>query len=173
MSSASRWSAARAPRCALAPDEYRIKAAFLYNFGRYGKWPEPTFKDREAPLRIAVIASEAFGKVLEHLIEHKKAGTHPALTANFASAQELGERQFLYVPSSEEKNLAQIKRACKDKSVLVVDDSLEVAEHGTQVGFHLDKAKVRFAINTDAVRLAKLEVSTELLELARVIEEGK
>jgi hypothetical protein len=156
-----------------ATDEYRVKAAFLYNFARYVKWPEPVFKDKDAPLRIAVVGSDVFSKVLEDLLKDKKAGTRPVLTSNFATAQELGECQILYVPSSEEKNLPQIKLAYKDRSILIVGDSYAVAEQGTQIGFYLDKSKVRFAINTDAVRAAKLEVSSELLKLAKVIEEPK
>ena len=78
--------------------------------------------------------------------------------------------QMLFVPQAQEKQLKKIQEFYKDKPVLVVAESISAAESGAQIGFYLDKSRVRFAINSGAAKLVKLEISSELLKLAKLVE---
>lgn len=151
-------------------NEYSIKAAYLNNFARYVKWPDNTFKDADAPLCIAVLGEDPFGKVLDDTFKGKTSGTHPIAIKRFESIEKLGDCQLLFVPASEEKNLARLRESTKDKPVLLVTDSLASAENGAHIGFYVEKSKVRFAINTESLKASKLEASSELLKLARILD---
>jgi hypothetical protein len=168
--STSTRAAAPAVAQPTATDEYTLKAAFLYNFARYVKWPDTAFKDKDAPLRVAVVGQDPFGKILDDALRDKKAGTHPIATVRFESIEKLGDCHILFVPASEEKNLARIQELTKDKPILLVTESLSAAEHGAHIGFFLEKSKAKFAVNTESVKASKLEVSSELLKLAKILE---
>jgi hypothetical protein len=155
---------------AATSNEYAIKAAYIHNFARYVKWPDIAFKDADAPLYIAVLGQDPFGKVLDDTFKGKTSGTHPIEIKRFESMETLGDCHLLFVPSSEEKNLARLRESTKEKPILLVADSLSSAENGAHVGFYLEKSKVRFAINTESLKTSKLEASSELLKLARILE---
>lgn len=160
-----------------ASDEYSLKAAFLYNFARGTKWPESAFRDADAPLVVAVLGKDPFGKKLDETLRDKKAGTRRIVIERFEGLDDVGRCHVLFVPATEEKRLDRIRELLDGKPVLIVCESLEAVEHGAQCGFYVEKGKLRFAINTSSVRAARLEVSSELLKLARIVdrsaEEGR
>ncbi len=48
--------------------EYQIKAAFLYNFVQFVKWPPDAFSSPGAPLYIGVLGDDPFNGALEDTI---------------------------------------------------------------------------------------------------------
>src|SRR4028119_890287 len=44
-----------------APSEYQVKAAFLYNFGRFVSWPSGSFAQSNSPFIIGVVGQDPFG----------------------------------------------------------------------------------------------------------------
>ena len=43
-----------------APSAYQVEAAFLYNFGKFVRWPAGDFNRRNAPLVIGVFGDNPF-----------------------------------------------------------------------------------------------------------------
>ncbi len=43
----------------------KVKAAYLYNFARFVKWPGDAFEDEQAPIVIGVVGRDPFGAVLD------------------------------------------------------------------------------------------------------------
>ena len=174
------WAVAGAPSLrSIAPvaaaqeaTEYGVKAVCLHRFATpYVKWPDTTFPDKTAPFVVAILGKDPFGKALENLFTDKKVGEHPIKLAHFESIDALDAKcQMLFVPQAQEKHLAKIVEFYKDKPVLIVAESIAAAQTGAHVGFFLDKSRVRFAINPAAAKAAKLEISSELLKLAKVVE---
>ncbi|MBI5364604.1 MAG: YfiR family protein [Planctomycetes bacterium] len=151
-------------------EEYALKAAFLYNFARYTKWPESAFKDAESPIVIGVFGADPFGSTLDKALDGKSAGKRKFVIQRFESIEKLTAVHVLFVPFGEEKQLEKLRTKYLDKPVMLVAETLAAAEQGAQVGFYFEKSKVRFAINSTAMKAAKLEVSSELLKLAKIVE---
>jgi hypothetical protein len=80
--------------------------------------------------------------------------------------------QVVFVSDREDKVLSEIQKNLKDNSVLVVGESAEFAERGGSVQFFLEGDKLRFAVNIDAVQRARLQVSSKLLALARIVHDN-
>jgi len=55
--------------------------------------------------------------------------------------------------------------------VLIVGETDHFASHGGCIGFFIDSNKVRFEINVDAAKRAELDVSSQVLKLARIVKE--
>ncbi len=49
----------------LAPREYQIKAAFLYNFAKFIEWPPAAFPSPNAAINLCVLGEDPVGDDLE------------------------------------------------------------------------------------------------------------
>lgn len=156
--------------------EYDLKAQFLLRFATpYVTWPEAAFENPTAPFVVAILGKDPFGKSLDKQLKGKKVGNHPIKIVHYASIEELDLCQILFMPEAQEKQLKKITEFYKKESTLIVAESIAAAESGAQVGFYLEKMPtgsfgVRFAINANAAKKVKLDMSSELLKLAKIVE---
>jgi hypothetical protein len=152
-------------------NEYQIKAAFLLNFAKYVKWPERVFPGTSSPIRIAVLGPDPFGKVLDDTLRGKTVGARKIEVRRFKTAQDIAECQILFVSTAESARLSKVLEQCQGKAVLVVGDCDKFAAHGGAIGLYIEDSKVRFEINPEAVKRSELEISSQLMKLARIVKE--
>lgn len=159
-----------APGQETAPTEYHVKAAFLYNFGRYVEWPPrtPAFTS----FAICVLGDDPFGPVLNQVIDGKVIQGKKLAARRLEKVEDAGNCQILFISSSESGRLAHIMAALRGRSVLTVGETDGFAQSGGMINFRLEGSKVRFEINLDATEQAGLTVSSQLLKLARIIRES-
>jgi len=53
------------------PPDYRVKAAFMYNFGKFVDWPDAAFASTNAPLVIGVLGGDPFHGDCERFVQTK------------------------------------------------------------------------------------------------------
>src|SRR5258708_39561856 len=87
---------AEAPR----PGEYDVKAAFLYNFAKFVKWPEeqtlgPTFI-------IAVLGEDPFRGILEKTLTGKTILERTVEVRRLSTPEAAGKVQILFIGSAGE-----------------------------------------------------------------------
>jgi len=148
--------------------EYKVKAAFIYNFAKFTEWPDGHFADSDAPFVIAVVGTDPFDGALDHIVAGKKVGTHPVEVRHFDSAEKLGNCEILFIADNDDETIAKIIDKVSDKSILTVGESDHFDANGGAIRFFTEDSKMRFEINTDATDKAKLKVSSKLLKLARI-----
>jgi hypothetical protein len=150
--------------------EYAIKAAYLYQFGRYVQWPDQTFADKDSPLVIGVLGTDPFGGVLEEIAHTKRIEGRPILVKHFNSMSEYTPCHILFVTASagQEQAAAAIQKAQKTH-LLLVGEEPEFARNGGTMNFFLDENKVRFEVNTDVAKQEQLRISSKLLSLAKIV----
>ena len=153
------------------PTEYDLKAIFLQRFATpYVKWPETAFEDQTSPFVVAVLGKNPFGKNLDRLFQTTKVGEHPCKVVYYESVADLKPCHMLFVTQAHEKDLKKIGEFRKDKPILIVAESIAAAQTGAHIGFYMDKSRLRFAINPTEAKAVKLEISSELLKLAKIVE---
>lgn len=150
-------------------DPRSVRSAALYNLAAYVKWPERTFKTKDEPLRVAVFGADPFDGTLETLLKGKKMEAHPLRVLRFATLEDVGECEILYVPEKEEPQLPKLLEKCKDRVRIVVGESHAMAAAGAGIGLYFEESKLRISVNLEPLRAAGIEPSSELLKLARVI----
>ena len=150
-------------------DPYQVRAAMLAKVPAYIKWPDALFKSKDAPLCVGVLGADPFHELLDGALKGQRVGTHAFVPARFATAAEIRECHVLFVPQGEEAALEKLVERFKGQNVLLVGDTLAAAEHGAGIALYVEKAKVRLAVNLDALHDAGIEASSELLKLAKVI----
>jgi hypothetical protein len=148
------------------PSEYQLKAAFLFNFGKFIEWPADSFAKDDAPMVIGVLGNDPFHGDLEKIILNKTINQHPFVVKKLETAAEASHCQIVFISASENKKLADIFRELRGASVLTVSDTAGFIEAGGMINFVLEENKIRFEINNTAAKQAKLKISSKLLGLA-------
>jgi hypothetical protein len=152
---------------AQSPDEYQVKAAFLYNFARFVDWPGEAFSDAGAPFVVGVIGNDPFGGALDQAINGKNIGGRQMTVRRLKWGQDLRSCHILYISSSERRHLPQIIQSLRGANVLTVGDMDQFNQQGGIINFILETNRVRFEINPRGADQARLRISSKLLALAK------
>ncbi len=149
--------------------EYQIKAAILFNFVRSVEWPAEAFADNRSTLILGVLGEDPFGPALES-VDGKTVQGRTVVVRRFATLEDLEPCQVLFISSSERDRLQAVFEALESWNVLTVGEMDRFADLGGIIGLDIRRNNIRFDINTRAGQQAGLSISSELLNLARVIE---
>ena len=149
--------------------EYEIKAAYLYNFINYIDWPENAFPAAGGTITIGVVGQNPFGAALEVLNGKQVKGRTVALK-QIKDTKDLDQCQIVFINSSEKARLPELLEKLKDSRVLTVSEIDGFAQQGGIINFISEHNKVRFEINPDAAHRLGLNISSELLKLAKVVK---
>jgi hypothetical protein len=76
---------------------------------------------------------------------------------------------MVFISVSEKARLREILEGVKEKNILTVSDIEGFSRLGGMIELVLDDERVRFEVNLDATTKAGLELSSELLKVARVV----
>lgn len=151
-------------------DEYSVKAAYLYNFAKFVKWPAEMFADPSLPLTICIFGRDPFGSSLD-IVKDKTVMGKKLLINRYTRIEELKDCHIMFISPSEEKNLSIILEKVKDMHILTVSDMDGFAQRGGTINLIRIKNKIHFEINIDAAQRSGLQISSRLLQLAKIIKE--
>lgn len=151
-----------------APSEYDVKAAFLYNFARFGEWPAKAFADATR-LRLCIIGGDPFGAAI-NAVAGKPVGERQVEVVRLDAADDARSCQIAFIAGS---NPMAVARRLERLPVLTVAENPDFARSGGAIEFNLVDNRVRFAINPAAAQRAGVTLSSQLLRLATIVEERR
>ena len=154
-----------------AADEYRIKAAFVYNFAKFVEWPAASFKNASDPITICVLGNP-FGDRLEATVRGKQIDERRLIVREVSSVADTTGCHILFV-SADARRVAAVLERLKTVPTLTVGESANFSTEGGVIGFRLENDKVRLEINTCAAERAGLRISSKLLSLATIVKDEK
>lgn len=155
------------------PDEYQVKAAFLFNFAKFVDWP-PAILGPDRPFTICVRADHAFRETLVNTVAGKTVGGRAIDVVVFSEAGQIANCRMLFVGSPVDKATLSILCAAGLTSrgvppaVLTVGDGEGAAVDAMIIRLLIENGKVRFEIDPAAAERAGLHISAKLLSLAQV-----
>ena len=143
--------------------EYRVKAAYLYNFVKYVEWPD-TSKGR---ILICVAGQNPFGGLLESMVRNER--VHGVPLATEVILEPRTDCDVFFTPKTSLAMRAYL-RAASGLPILTIGETPGYVEQGGMIGFYQDGVNVRFEINPAAATRVQLKISSRLLQLARIVE---
>jgi YfiR/HmsC-like len=146
--------------------EFQVKAAYLYNFGRFVQWPDEGGGDRTDSFEICVLGTDPFGQALDATLAGGTIGGKSVAAKRIARPQDVDSCRILFISSSEENHLKEDLAVLDKTRVLTVSDIPRFSERGGMIGFILEGNRVRFDVNLDSAQGAGLNLSSELLKVA-------
>ena len=152
------------------PSEYEVKAAYLYNFGRFVQWPQDVPSSQAGDFAICVLGQDPFGRALDSTIDGEKIEGKNVVARRLSSDEDARSCRVLFISTSEGKRIKDVLAAVDKQGVLTVSDLPEFTSQGGMVQFVLRQSHVRFEINLGAARQAGLNLSSELLKVADKVQ---
>jgi len=149
-------------------DEYRVKAAFVFNFAKFIQWPTEAFKTPADPLVICVLGQDQMTNSLRDAVNGNAIDGRPVIVRQFAVGQVSCDCNILFVGSSVAK---RFRSGLKESAgLLTVGETPGFAADGGVINFKLEDGRVRFEINVAAAERQQLHISSKLLSLAQLVK---
>jgi hypothetical protein len=153
------------------PGEYQVKAAYLYNFGRFVEWPARSAEGNNS-FTVCVLGQDPFGLALNATLADETIHGKNVVAKRIPDLAEAVNCRILFISSSEADRLKQILASLKDESVLTVSDLPNFAQSGGMMQFTMEGGRVRFEVNLPPAERAGLVLSSDLLKVAMNVRRG-
>jgi len=154
--------------------EYSVKAAFLYNFAQFIRWPTEAYPTPADPIVLAVYGEGDFPAELRAINGRRVPGegkNRAIILKEVSDLREIEHCQILFVLRSRQAHVGELMRQLDTRGVLtVLEESGDLAETGAVINLYkTPEQRVRFEINVDAAKRADLKINSALLNLARIV----
>jgi hypothetical protein len=148
------------------PSAYQVEAAYIYNFGKFVKWPANAAANQGSSFTICVLGDDPFDSILQSTIAGQSLGGRPVNIRRIPKPQNASGCHILFINASEENHLPAILSAIDEAAVLTVSDMPDFSKRGGMIQFVLQDGRVRFAINRGSAEGNGLVLGSDLLKVA-------
>ncbi|MGR9052541.1 MAG: YfiR family protein [Gammaproteobacteria bacterium] len=163
--------------CALGADietdEETLKAVYSFKFGKFAQWPSSKLTDEQTTLGFCILGKNPFTHTGLEIIEGGWVKGRKLKIANYDSGLlpegALHDCHIVYVSRSEKDRQRYILSVLKRRPILTVSDIEDFCRKGGMITLVNSGRSLQFEINPEAVTRAGLQISSKLIELARLV----
>jgi hypothetical protein len=153
------------------PSEFQVKAAYIYNFGKFVKWPDVAPANQSGSFTICVLDGDPFGATLESTLAGETVGDKPVTVRRIGKVEDASFCHILFIGSAQGKDLKGILSALDEDAVLTVSDMPDFSKRGGMIQFVLEGDRLRFEINLEGAEKSHLIFPSELLKVAVAVKQ--
>jgi uncharacterized protein DUF4154 len=152
-----------------APSEYELKAVFIYNFIKFTEWPPAKLGRSDEPFIIGILGKDPFGGALDKVVEGDTLYDKRVVVRRYARVDDVVASHALFISFSEEQSIAAVLKRLEAQgaSILTIGETENFAKRGGVIGLQKENKKVVFGINLIAANRAGLNISAQLLKIAK------
>ena len=151
-----------------SPNEYAVKAVFVYNFCRFIDWPRQAFDSPAEPFIIGIVGEDPFGALLAEAIQGEFYRGRPIQVRHFRGPGDIGTCHLLFVSQTNAADLDAILASVAGRNVLTVGETESFLDRGGMIALIAEQNRVRLRINPASLRTVNLSVSSKLLQVADI-----
>lgn len=148
-------------------DASQIKSEFIHNFLKFVEWPVATFSSLDDPLVVAIVGSGPTADATERFLATKRVGTRPLVVRRMTWDESRSGVHAVFVGESDPTTQRHFLEQTGEEGILSIGETDGFVKRGGVIGMSVVDNKVRFDINRNAAKAARLKVSARLLALAR------
>jgi hypothetical protein len=152
-------------------DNRLLRAAFIYNFAKFTRWPEQALGEQDDPLMICTLGRDESVLGLERL-GGKTIRGRSAVIKPIEGMPLAGACHVLYIARSEQERYRPIIAALGAEPVLTISELGSFGHSGGMIELYQEHDRIRFIINQRAAHKAGLHFNSRLLNLAVVIKDA-
>ncbi len=158
---------------ARAADVNGTKADMVWNLAKFVQWPEGTLPQGKGQLIVTILGEDEFAATLANQLSNRTVNGKPVFVRFAQRVQDVRGSHMVYIASPEMAHAEAILRALKGTPVLTLSDTPGFTSNGGMVNFALNDGRVRFEIHMGNTEQSGLQISSRLLVLARVVDNGR
>ena len=141
--------------------EFRVKAAFVYNFIAFTEWPDTV----GTTLSLCMYGQSPLNEEID-LLQGRRVKERQIITRKEVGIEDLKNCQIVFIPNAAINNLPDILNTLSNEPILTIADIKDASSQGIAISMSAVKNKIRFEANLKAAQLAGLDISSKLLRLA-------
>jgi hypothetical protein len=150
--------------------EYKVKAAYIYNFSKFTDWPDDFSFEKHQSFTICILGKDPFGTAINPIENKTVHGHHIKLIYFSQMNSKVSTCKILFIAEAEEGFVQSILLALSNTRVLTIGESPNFATSGGIIGFVIRDGRVQLQINETAAAQAKLNFDPRLLKLGELVE---
>jgi len=151
--------------------EGQIKAAYIYQFGRYVEWPPNAFSGPQSPFIIGVFSEGSVTSNLSQLAQSKKIQDRSIEIRRCTPSSNFALFHILFLPASLKPEIqTEIIRQTAGKNVLLVGEESKFLTGGGDISFVTEENNIRLHIARKAIEQQGLNVSSKLLQVGKIVD---
>jgi len=155
-------------------EERRAKSHYIYNFARLATWPRSAFEADTSPFVVGLVGEDPLGEELDAVLHERRVGERDLVLLRFSDPRDVRPVHLLVFGKLPDGARTNILAACRHEPVLTLGLEEGLASAGGVASFfHGEQGRIRFEVNVDAAKRSRIGLSSQLLKLARIIEEGR
>jgi hypothetical protein len=151
-------------------DSRRVKAAFVVSFLGFAAWPPAKLGPPGAPFVVAVIGDEAFAALVSKAAAGQEVAGRKVTVKAVAEPEAALDAHATFIGGSQAARLPVVLRTLASAGTLTIGDSDGFARDGVVINLYTFDKRVRIEVNSAAASRAGLQLSANLMRLARVVE---
>ena len=154
--------------------EYKVKAAFLYNFTKFVKWPSGSFATNSEPLTICTLGEPPVNGILAEVLSGKTVDDRPLRARQIQMEGDTRGCQVLFITETGISRASSLLSALRPSGMLIVSEGANSRTRLrglVMITFLLDSNRVRFLIDNRTAEKSGLIISSRLLSLALGVDE--
>lgn len=157
------------PAHAATFEESQIKAAFLFHFFHFIKWPGLPTEDTSKPFIFCALHEGPVENELKELLLTRQARSSTILSGLIADPSDTSACDYLFISSANKHLIPEAIKSTDGKTILTVSDSEGFAHQGGMIELVRSENRIHVLINLQNVTAHGLRVSSKLLQLATII----
>jgi hypothetical protein len=145
---------------------YDVKAAYLFNFGKFLRVSGVAAADRRSTFDICTLGHDPIGHFLDDVVANQSIDGRPVRAVRIGDAYAVKGCDIVFISPDEGDGIPLDLDAIGKADVLTVSDAPDFLKYGGMIQFVDEGNRVRFAVNLDAVNRTHITLSSELLRVA-------
>lgn len=155
----------------------RVKAAFVLNVARFATWPPEVFEKEGSPYTLCFYRSNPLGHAVETIRGKRISGRHLDVDT-IDRLEEGGGCTILFIPHKEISRFKKDMAGELHRPLLTIADLTDegvvtgVSRRGVMVSMVREGGRIALEVDLQQTRNAGLQISSQLLKLARIVRNG-
>lgn len=157
-------------------EEYRVKAAFVYNFTKLIQWPQTAFDNEGENFKMVVFGDEYLKESFQTIDGKISTGRLISIQYSDLKANDykktLEESHIIFISRHIRlEQVLQILSSIGDRPVLTIGDAKNFSRAGGIIQFFTRDDQLHFEVNVKKAEAHQLKFSSRLLKLAVIVNE--
>lgn len=152
--------------------EESVKAAYLYRFAEYVRWPAGMFENSAGLLTIGVVGDARLAEELRAVTRDRSVAGRPIAVREPTVGRQLEDVHILFVAAESMDDFRRLREAARSQAILIVTESPDALKLGSVINFKTVDRRVRFEVSLSAAEQCNVKLSSQLLAVAERVERG-
>lgn len=144
--------------------ENDMKATYLYNFALYTEWPSEVGDE----IHLCVMSEDQFHDAV-HVVHGRNVNGRRLMVRHIVPGDNIDDCQMLYLGENEAKYSQRMLDRASGLPILTIIEGTIPLYSGVMISLMVEDRRLAFQINASAARRSKLNISSKLLRLARIV----